>query len=168
MHASDAVAVTAHDRRRRFWPANALLTLGAWLVVSPLVLGTLQVTAGVVVVVSSGVALIILSVWLRRGRNPVPPLLVALAFGGWLLLAPSLWEFADGWDAWPLVPIPPSEIVEPTRAMVARAEWNSILAGLLALALAGSVLAAGRRRKGRPARSGRAHRQQVQGPNGRR
>jgi hypothetical protein len=37
------------------------------------------------------------------------------------------------------------------RAMVARAEWNSILAGLVILLLAGSALLADRRRQGRSA-----------------
>ena len=38
---------------------------------------------------------------------------------------------ADGTDAWPLVPIPPSGDTEPAAAVVARAKWSSILAGLL-------------------------------------
>jgi hypothetical protein len=49
-------------------------------------------------------------------------LLIALSFGLWLPLAPTMWEFADGTDAWPLVPIAPSEVTEPTQALVARAE----------------------------------------------
>jgi hypothetical protein len=53
-------------------------------------------------------------------------------------------------------------VIEPTRAVVARTEWNSILARLLTLALAGSVLMAGRCRKARPASAGREHRQQVE------
>ena len=96
-------------------------------------------------------------------------MLIALAFGLWLVLAPSMWEFADGTDAWPPVPIVPSDVTEPTRAMVARAEWNSVLAGLLTLALAGSVLAtATRRRRGQSASTGREHRWQVEAPDGRR
>jgi hypothetical protein len=146
--------------------ANALLALGAWLAVSPLLLGTLQVTPGAVSAVTGGLALIVLAGSARRGRNPVPPMLIALSFGVWLLLAPSIWEFADGTHTWPLVPIPPSEVTEPARAMVARAEWNSILAGLLTLALAGSVLLAGRRRKVRAASTGREHRRQVEAPDG--
>jgi len=62
------------------------------------------------------------------------------------VLAPSLWEFSDGVDTG-LVPITPSEAIEPTRAAIARAEWNSILAGLLTLALAGAVLVTARRRR---------------------
>jgi hypothetical protein len=45
-------------------------------------------------------------------------------------------------------------MTEPTRAMVARADWNSILAG--------------RRRKGRSASAGSEHQQQVAAPDGRR
>jgi hypothetical protein len=168
MHGNDDVVVAARTRRRVTWPATALLALGAWLLVSPLVLGTAQVTAGAVGAVTSGLALVVLAGWARVARNRVPPMLLCLAFGGWLLLAPSMWEFADGVDAWPLVPIPPSAVTEPTRAMVARAEWNSILAGLLTLALAGSVLVAARRREGRSASAGREHRHQVEAPDGRR
>jgi hypothetical protein len=46
--------------------------------------------------------------------------------------------------------------------------WNSIVAGLLALALAGSVLVAGRGRKGCSASAGREHRPQPEAPDGRR
>jgi hypothetical protein len=160
MNASDAVAVTARDRHRRLWQTYALLTLGTWLVVSPYALGTAQVTAGAVSAMTSGLALIVLSDWLRLARNRVPPLLLTLAVGGWPLLVPSLWEFADGRDAWPLVPIPPSGVIEPTRAIVARAEWNSILAGLLTLALAGSViLVSSRLKRRRPESIAREERQ---------
>jgi hypothetical protein len=85
------------------------------------------------------------------------------------VLVPSLWEFSDGVDSGPgLVPLTPAAVTEPARATTARAEWNSILAGLLTLALAGSVLAAGQRRKGRSANSGMEHRRQVQAPDRRR
>jgi hypothetical protein len=46
--------------------------------------------------------------------------MIALSFGLWLLLAPSVWEFADGVDTG-LVPITPSEAIEPTRAAIAPA-----------------------------------------------
>jgi hypothetical protein len=36
VNGTDGVGVAARDRRRRSWSANALLALGAWLVVSPL------------------------------------------------------------------------------------------------------------------------------------
>jgi hypothetical protein len=147
----------------------ALLVVGGWLVVSPLVLSTTRVTAGLVSAVAGGLVLAVLAGWAMAARNRIPPLAIACCFGLWLLLAPSLWEFGDGVDSAPgLVPIAPSDVTEPTRAMVARADWNSILAGLLTLALAGSVLLAGRRRKGRSATTGREHRQQVQVPDGRR
>jgi hypothetical protein len=53
---NDSIGVTAGGRRRPSWPVAALLALGAWLVVSPLVLGTAQVTAGAVSAVTSGLA----------------------------------------------------------------------------------------------------------------
>jgi hypothetical protein len=167
VHGNNGVEVTARDRRRSPWPATVLLALGAWLVVSPLVLGTARVSAGAVSAVTSGLALVVLAGWARAGRNLIPPFMVALSFGLWLLLAPSVWEFRDGVDTG-LVPITPSEAIEPTQAMVARAEWNSILAGLLTLALAGSVLMAARRRKGRSASAGREHHQEFEAPDGRR
>jgi hypothetical protein len=168
VHGNDDLEVTARDRRHPSWPVMALLALGAWLLVSPLVLGTAQVTAGTVSAVSGGLALVVVAGWARVARNRIPPMLIAMSFGLWLVLAPSTWEFADGVDAWPLVPIPRADVAEPTRAMVARAEWNSILAGVLILGLAGSVLAASRRRNGRPASAGTEHRHQVEAPDGRR
>ncbi len=132
--------------RRRSWATGALLALGGWLVVSPLLLSTTRVTAGMVSAVGSGLALAVLAAWARTARNQIPPLAIAMSFGLWLLVAPSLWEFRDGVDAWELVPIPAWEVTEPTRAAIARAEWNSILAGLLTLAVAGWVLVAARRR----------------------
>lgn len=169
MNASDAVAVTPYDRRPGLWQTDALLTLGAWLMVSPAVLGTRQVTVGAVNAMVGGLALIVLSDWLRLARNRVPPLLLTLAVGGWLSLAPLLWELADGRGAWPLVPIPPTEAMEPTRAMVAQADWNSILAGLLTLALAGSVImVSSRLQQRRTASIARERRRQGEAPDMRR
>jgi hypothetical protein len=141
----------------------ALLAVGGWLVVSPLVLSTIRVTAGLVSAVVGGLAVAVLAGWALAARNRVPPLAIACFFGLWLVLAPSLWEFGDGVDSDPgLVPVAPSDITEPTRAVVARAEWNSVLAGLVVLLLAGSVLLAGRRRQGRSeADAGGQHRQHV-------
>ena len=159
----------ASDRSRRFRPTTALLAIAGWLVVSPLVLGTAGVTAGATSAVTSGLVLIVLAGWARLARNRVPPMLLALAFGGWLVLAPSLWEFANGTDAWMLVPIPPSAVTEPAPAILARAEWNSILAGLLTVALAGSVLAvAAGCRSGRGPSVGGQHRRQVEASDGQR
>jgi len=138
--------VNGNGGRRRSWATGALLALGGWLVVSPLLLSTTRVTAGMVSAVGSGLALAVLAAWARTARNQIPPLAIAMSFGLWLLVAPSLWEFRDGVDAWELVPIPAWEVTEPTRAAIARAEWNSILAGLLTLAVAGWVLVAARRR----------------------
>jgi hypothetical protein len=149
---NDATAPAGSGGRRGSWPVNALLALGGWLLVSSLVLSTTRVTAGLVSAVTGGLALVVLTGWARVARNRVPPLAIACSFGLWLLLAPSMWEFADGVDSVPgLVPIAPSDVAEPTRAMVARAEWNSILAGLIILLLAGSALLADRRRRGRSA-----------------
>jgi len=167
MSGNDRIRATEDGPRHQSWPTSTLLALGAWLVVSPLVLSTTRVTAGIFSAVTSGLVLVVLAVWARAGRNPIPPFMIALSFGLWLLLAPSAWEFRDGADTG-LVPITPSDAIEPTRAAIARAEWNSILAGLLTLALAGSVLVAARRRKGRSASASREHRQQVEASDGRR
>jgi peptidoglycan/LPS O-acetylase OafA/YrhL len=87
---NDSVEVTARDRRRPSWPVMALLALGAWLLVSPLVLGTAQVTAGAASAVTSGLALVVLASWARVARNRVPPMLIAMSFGLWLVLTPSM------------------------------------------------------------------------------
>ena len=150
--------------RRRSWATGALLALGGWLVVSPLVLSTTRVTAGVVSAVGSGLALAALAAWARSARNQIPPLAITMSFGLWLLAAPSLWEFRDGVAAWELVPIPAWEVTEPTRAAIARAEWNSILAGLLILALAGSVLLAARRRARPVPGAGNEHPPRAEAP----
>jgi hypothetical protein len=90
--------------------------------------------------------------WALATRNRVPPLAIAWFVGLWLILAPALWEFGDGVDSnLGLVPVTPSDVTEPARALVVRAEWNSILAGLVILLLAGSALLAIRRRQGRSA-----------------
>jgi LPXTG-motif cell wall-anchored protein len=139
------------EMRRNDAQVMALVAVGAWLVLSPLVLSTTRVTAGMVSAVAGGLALALLAAWALLARNRVPPLAIACTFGLWLVLAPSLWEFGDGVDSTPgLVPIAPSDVTEPTRAMVDRADWNSILAGLLILLLAGSALLARRRRHARP------------------
>jgi hypothetical protein len=88
VHANEGIEAAARDRRRPPWPATALLVLGAWLVVSPLVLGTAQITAGATSAVTSGLALIVLAVWAHVTRNRIPPMLIALASaaGCWSLL----------------------------------------------------------------------------------
>jgi hypothetical protein len=144
------IQAAGRGARRRSLATSALLVLGGWLVISPLVLSTTRVTAGLVSAVGSGLALAVLAAWALAARNPVPPLAIAMSFGLWLLAAPSLWDFRDGVDGWELVPIPSWEVTEPARAAIARAEWSSILAGLLTLVLAGSMLLAARRRA-RPA-----------------
>jgi hypothetical protein len=167
MNGTNVTGFASPGGRRSPRAVMGLLVVGGWLVVSPLVLSTTRVTAGLVSAATGGLALAVLAGWAMAARNRIPPLAIACFFGLWLLLAPSLWEFSDGADTG-LVPITPSEAIEPTQAAIARAEWNSILAGLLVTALAGSVLLAGRRRKGRPVHTGRKHRQQVEAPGGRR
>jgi SPW repeat len=138
--------------RHDAWPVTGLLAVGAWLIVSPLVLHTTRVTAGMVSAVGGGLALVVLAGWAAAARNRVPPLAIAWFLGLWLVAAPSLWEFGDGVDSAPgLVPVGPSDAAEPARALVARAEWSSVLAGLIVLLLAGSTLLAVRRRQGRSA-----------------
>ena len=150
MNGNNGTRLAGSGGHRGSWPVYALLVVGGWLVVSPVVLSTTRVTAGVVSAVTGGLALAVLAGWAMGARNRIPPLALACSFGLWLLAAPSLWEFGDGVDSDPgLVPIAPSDVTEPTRAMVARAEWNSILTGLLILLLVGSALLAGRRRQGR-------------------
>jgi hypothetical protein len=140
--------------RHHSWPLRALLAVGGWPVVSPLVLSTTRVTAGVVSAVAGGLAVAVLAVWALAARNRIPPLAIACFFGLWLVLVPSLWEFSDGVDSGPgLVPLTPAAVTEPARATTARAEWNSILAGLVIVLLAGSALLAGLR-QGRPAAGG--------------
>jgi hypothetical protein len=149
MNGNDGMRAAGHGARGRSWATGALLVLGVWLVISPLALGTTRVTAGMVSAVGSGLALVVLAAWARAARNPLPSLALAMALGLWLLAVPSLWDFRDGVDAWELVPIPAWEVTEPTHATIVRAQWSSILAGLLTLALAGSVLLATRRRRAR-------------------
>jgi hypothetical protein len=149
---NDGTGPAGHAGRRETWPVKALLVVGAWLVISPLVLSTTRVTTSLVSAVVGGLAVAVLAGWALLARNRVPPLAIACFFGLWLVAAPSLWEFSDGVDSGPeLVPIDPSNVMEPMRAVVARAEWNSVLTGLVVLLLAGSVLLAARRRQGRPA-----------------
>ena len=162
MNGNDGIEAAGRGARRRSWATGALLALGGWLVVSPLVLSSTRVTAGVVSAVGSGLVLVVLAAWARAARNPVPPLAIAMSFGLWMMVVPSLWDFRDGVDGWELVPIPSWEVTEPTRAAIARAEWSSILAGLLTLALAGSVLVAARRRARRAAATGGPHPPQVE------
>jgi hypothetical protein len=156
MNDTNGTGLAGPGGRHRSWPVMVLLVVGGWLVVSPLVLSTTRVTAGLVSAVAGGLVLAVLAAWALAARNRIPPLAIAWFLGLWLVLAPSLWEFSDGVDSDPgLVPIAPSDVTEPTRAMVARAEWNSILVGLLTLALAGSVLVAARRRSSRRPSAGR-------------
>jgi hypothetical protein len=63
MSGSDGIRRPGPGRRRGSWPASALLALGAWLVVSPLVWSTTRVTAGLVSAVTSGLALVVLAGW---------------------------------------------------------------------------------------------------------
>jgi hypothetical protein len=154
MKSDDSLAQAGPAGGPETWPVVALAAVGGWLVVSPLVLSTTRVTAGLVSAVAAGLALAVLAGWALLAGNRVPPLVIACFLGLWLVLVPSLWEFGDGVDSAPgLVPVAPSDVTEPARALVARAEWNSVLAGLVVLLLAGSALLADRRRRSRPATS---------------
>jgi hypothetical protein len=149
---NDGTGLAGHAGRRDSWPVRAMLVVGAWLVVSSLVLSTTRVTTGMASAVFGGVAVAVLAGWALLAGNRIPPLAIVCFVGLWLVAAPSLWEFGRGEDSTPgLVPIDPSDVTEPTRALVARAEWNSVLAGLAILLLAGSALLATHRRQGRPA-----------------
>jgi hypothetical protein len=152
VNGNSSIGVERPGGHRSTWLVAALLVVGGWLAVSPLVLHTTRVTAGLLSAVTGGLLLAGLAGWVMGARNRIPPLAIAWFLGLWLLLAPSLWEFGDGVGSDPgLVPTSPSDALEPTRAMVVRAEWNSVLAGLVILVLAGSALLAGRRRRGRSA-----------------
>jgi hypothetical protein len=134
------------------WQTYGLLVLGIWLIVSPLVLHDAPVTPAWVSGLLSGLALVALAAWSGARRRPVTPWVIALTVGLWLLVAPSLWEFGDGATTWQLVPsplvsLPGVQVVEPTMAAIARARWNSVLAGLTTIALAGWVLAGTYRRR---------------------
>jgi tRNA A-37 threonylcarbamoyl transferase component Bud32/membrane-associated phospholipid phosphatase len=160
MNGNDGIRAAGRGDRRRSWATGALLALGGWLMVSPLVLSTTRVTAGMVSAVGSVLALLVLAGWARAARNPVPPLAIAMSFGLWLVAAPSLWEFRDGVDAWELVPFPAWEVTEPTRATIARAEWSSV-PGRAADPRPGRLGAAGRA----PARPlGSGHRRSAPSP----
>ena len=68
MNGNDGIRAVFPGDRRRFWATSALLALGGWLVVSPLLLSTTRVTASVVSAVGSGLALVVLAGWARAAR----------------------------------------------------------------------------------------------------
>ena len=76
--------------RHHSWPLRALLAVGGWLVVSPLVLSTTRGIAGVVSAVAGGLGVAVLAGWALAARNQIPPLAIACFFGLWLVLVPSL------------------------------------------------------------------------------
>jgi hypothetical protein len=119
-----------------------LFALGCWLVVSSIVLHDTRVTTGVASALISGLALAALAARAAARRRPLTPWPIAMAFGLWLVAAPSVWQFSDGADTYHLSPVEPwgLGVVEPSAAAIARADWSSILAGLLVIVLAGSVL----------------------------
>jgi len=134
----------APGRRPRASQAVALQVLGVWLLVSPYLLDGVRDTPSVASATLSGMLLVVTGTLARSARNPMPAYMIALAVGVWLLLAPTLWEFGDGVTTWNLVPIPWD--AGPTGAAITRVRWNSVVAGLVALTLVGSVLAGMRRR----------------------
>jgi DNA-binding transcriptional LysR family regulator len=85
--------------RHHSWPLRALLAVGGWLVVSPLVLSTTWVTAGVVSAVAGGLAVAVLAGWALAARNRIPPLAIACFFGLWLCWSPRCGSSATGWTA---------------------------------------------------------------------
>jgi hypothetical protein len=101
MNGTNVTGLAVPGRRRRSRPVMALLVVGGWLVVSPLVLSTSRVTTGLVSAVTGGLVLAVLAGWAMAARNPVPPLAIACFFGLWLLRDHLLrqLELADAADA---------------------------------------------------------------------
>jgi hypothetical protein len=75
------------------WRSRTLLGLGAWLAVSPWVLGTTGDRHSTQSALLTGVLLMGTGVWALLTREPIWPQLGSLTLGIWLLAAPSLWYF---------------------------------------------------------------------------
>jgi hypothetical protein len=72
------------------WPVNALLAVAGWLVISPLVLSTTRVSAGLLSAVTGGLALAVLAGWAMVARaewSSILAGLLILALVGSALLA---------------------------------------------------------------------------------
>jgi hypothetical protein len=75
------------------WRSRTLLVLGAWLAVSPWVLGTTGDRHSTESALLTGVLLMGTAFWAMATREPVPPQACSVSLGLWLLVAPSLWYF---------------------------------------------------------------------------
>jgi hypothetical protein len=75
------------------WRSRTLLVLGAWLAVSPWVLGTTGDRHSTESALLTGLLLMGTAFWAMATREPVPPHACSLSLGLWLLVAPSLWYF---------------------------------------------------------------------------
>jgi DNA-binding transcriptional LysR family regulator len=85
--------------RHHSWQLRALLAVGGWLVVSPLVLSTTRVTAGVVSAVAGGLGVAVLAGWALAARNQIPPWpSPASSVCGWCW-SPRCGSSATGWTA---------------------------------------------------------------------
>jgi hypothetical protein len=75
------------------WRSRTLLALGAWLAVSPWVLGTTGDRHSTESALLTGLLLMGTAFWAMVTREPVPPHACSVSLGLWLLVAPSLWYF---------------------------------------------------------------------------
>jgi hypothetical protein len=75
------------------WRSRTLLVLGAWLAVSPWVLGTTGDRHSTESALLNGLLLTGTAFWALLTREPVPPHACSVSLGLWLLVAPSLWYF---------------------------------------------------------------------------
>jgi SPW repeat len=75
------------------WRSRTLLVLGAWLAVSPVVLGTTGDRHSTESALLTGLLLMGTAFWAMATREPVPPHAGSVSLGLWLLVAPSLWYF---------------------------------------------------------------------------
>jgi membrane protein implicated in regulation of membrane protease activity len=89
MDGNNGTRLAGSGGRRGSWPVYALLVVGGWLVVSPLVLSTARATAGVVSAVTGGLALAVLAGWAMVARaewnSILAGLLILLLVGSALL-----------------------------------------------------------------------------------
>jgi hypothetical protein len=75
------------------WRSRTLLVGGAWLAVSPWVLGTTGDRHSTESAMLTGLLLVGTAFWALATREPVPAHACSLSLGLWLLVAPSLWYF---------------------------------------------------------------------------
>jgi hypothetical protein len=75
------------------WRSRTLLGVGAWLAVSPLMLGTTGDRHSTESGLLTGVLLMGTAFWALLTHKPASPHAGSLSLGLWLLVAPSLWYF---------------------------------------------------------------------------